>query len=97
MSEPHRPTAASWAVGAYADGSGPVATISYDAGSRYSRESVWVSGGDSGSERWIAFDWQHADAIADAIKEAAAALRAIHSTSTPGTGETANNGLRADR
>jgi len=26
-----------------------------------------------------------------------AALRAIHSTSTPGTGETANNGLRADR
>ena len=26
-----------------------------------------------------------------------AALRAIHSTSTPGTGETANNGHREDR
>ena len=66
---------AEFRVGTYGDGSGPVATVAYDVDSKYTPMSVWVYGGDRHSESWIAFDWEHADAIADAIKVAAAALR----------------------
>jgi hypothetical protein len=69
------PDKALFRVGAYSDGSGPVVTVAYDTSSQYTPTFVWVYGGDDNAERWIAFDWQHADAIADAIKTAADALR----------------------
>jgi hypothetical protein len=67
---------AQFAVGVYADGSGPVATIAYDTASKYTPEMVWIYGGDEHSDSWVAFDWRHADAVAEAIKSAAAALKA---------------------
>lgn len=69
------PTKAEFQVGTYEDGSGPIATVSYDTTSKHTPTMVWVHGGDSGSDSWLAFDWQHADAICDAIKTAAAALK----------------------
>jgi hypothetical protein len=73
---------AQFAVGTYEDGSGPIATIAYDTTSQYTPSSVWVYGGDGNGASWVAFDWRYADAIADAIKEAAAALRARASMET---------------
>ena len=70
------PSRASFEVGTYSDGSGPVVTVEYDVTSKHTPQSVWVYGGDTHSDHWVAFDWQYADAIADAIKQAAASLRA---------------------
>ena len=74
------PDKAQFAVGTYSDGSGPVATVTYDVTSDHTPTAVWVHGGDADSEQWVAFDWQHADAIANAIRAAAAAIRATGDT-----------------
>jgi len=58
-------------VGTYSDGSGPVATVSWDTDSEYTPKSVWVS---MYSDQWIAIDAEHIEALCRAMKHAASAI-----------------------
>jgi hypothetical protein len=59
-------------VGKYSDGSGPVATVKFDAQSKYTPSSVWVEMGST----WIAVDVEHINELCRAMKRIAKLIRA---------------------
>lgn len=70
------PTSAVFNVGVYADGSGPMQRVRYDATSGHCPDIIWIDGGDY-SDQWIAFDYQIAEEMCAAIRAAAKAIASL--------------------
>lgn len=62
---------ASFNVGVYSDGSGPMAVVSYDANCRTLSDHIWI---ETSSDQWVAIPYEHASDLCAAIKAAASAI-----------------------
>lgn len=80
---PPIPRSATFDVGTYSDGSGPMLTVSYNTTWRSTRERIWLEVGD---DSFISFDHAIARDVCAAIMQAAAALHSL-SPQEPSNGE----------
>lgn len=69
------PTKATFNAGTYSDGSGPVVEVGYDTDGGPCSNRIWLS--SAFGDRWIAFDYEHTDAVIAAIRTAADNLAAL--------------------
>lgn len=67
------PSAASFDVGVYSDGSRPVLRVYYDTDGHYATHNVWL---ESGGDNWVAFDASYASEICATIMSCAQAIEA---------------------